>query len=285
FVYQESLRPLVDRAEVIKVDVLGLEDAEIARQFGQLQAFPVKYLAEKVETQEQFEFCRDLGFDYFQGHFLSHPKVIQGRRITTNRMPVLRLLAELNSPDARVDKLETLIGQDISLSYRLLRYINSAFFNLTREVDSINHALVLLGLKDVRRWATLISLAESSDKPHELMVTAMVRAKMCELLAEELGESNPDGFFTVGLFSVLDALMDAPMEEMLEALPLSEDISQALLAHEGKFGKVLSCTLAYEDGNWKDVSILDMEPGKVRAAYLEAITWVDQADLALQESS
>lgn len=281
FFFAESWRPLVERAHMIKVDVLGLSDDQVREQVALLEGYGAKLLAEKVETQERYRFCRDLGFEYFQGHFFCRPNVIKGNRLPANRIPVLRLLAALNNPDTSLDELEALITQDVALSYRLLRYINSAFFSLAHEIESIRHALVLLGGRSVRRWATLISMAAASDKPHELMVTAMVRAKMCELLAKGLGVESTDPYFTVGLFSVLDALMDAPLEETLSALPLSREVADALLSRKGRPGQVLACALAYEDADWGRVNVLDVAPAAIQSAYLDAVTWVNEAESAM----
>jgi EAL and modified HD-GYP domain-containing signal transduction protein len=281
FFYQESWRPLVQRAHVIKVDVLGLTEDEIREQVTLLKGCKATLLAEKVETQACYDFCRGLGFEYFQGHFFCRPNVIKGNRMPANRIPVIRLLAALNNPNATMEELEALITQDVALSYRLLRYINSAFFSLANEIESIRHALVLLGHRSVRRWATLISMASASDKPHELMVTAMVRAKMCELLARDLDAENTETFFTVGLFSVLDALMDAPLAETLAALPLTREVSDALLERKGVLGRALDCTLAYEDADWDRVNALELAPGAIQAAYLDAVTWVNDAEAAM----
>jgi EAL and modified HD-GYP domain-containing signal transduction protein len=285
FYFSEEWLPLVKLAHVVKVDVLTLTDAQVKEQVEQLKGYHATLLAEKVETQERFDLCKELGFEYFQGHFFCRPRVIKGNRLPANRLPVLRLLAALNNPQSGIDELESLIGQDVALSYRLLRYINSAFFSLANEIESIRHALVLLGDRSVRRWATLISMASASDKPHELMVTAMVRAKMCELLGHGLGVQAAEGFFTVGLFSVLDALMDAPLEQTLAALPLAPEISDALLKREGTMGSVLSCALAYENADWEDVDTLGLEPAVIQSAYLDAVTWVNDVEAAMSAES
>jgi len=281
FFYSDDWKPLVDRAHVIKVDVLTLSDDQVRAEVEALKGYRGKLLAEKVETQDRFDLCKGLGFDLFQGYFFCSPRVIRGNRLPTNRLPIIRLLAALNKSEATMEELEGLISQDVALSYRLLKYINSAFFGLSHDIESIRHALVLLGVRSVRRWATLISMAAATDKPHELMVTAMVRAKMCELLGGALGAAAPDTYFTVGLFSVLDALMDAPMEKTLEALPLSAEVEAALLERQGPMGEVLDCVVAYERADWGRLAALDLPPAAIRRSYLDAITWVDEAEAAL----
>jgi len=285
FFYDASWQPLVDRAQIIKVDVLDMTHDVIREQVALLAGFDGLLLAEKVEDQACYELCMELGFRYFQGHFFCKPKVITGKRAPTNRLAVVRLLAALNDSNSTVEELEALISQDVGLSYRLLRYINSAFFGVANRIESIHHALVLLGTRSVRRWATLISMSEVTDKPHELLITAMVRAKMCELLADARDMKEVDSYFTVGLFSVLDALLDAPMEETLDSLPISDHLRDALLTHAGPEGDALECVLAYEDGRWADVTQFDLEPIAIRNAYLEAVAWVAEVDGAMRGES
>jgi EAL and modified HD-GYP domain-containing signal transduction protein len=278
FIYRESLRALVEIADIVKVDILAQDRLALQEHVAVLRQYNVKLLAEKVETQDDFRYCKDLGFDYFQGYFFCKPEVIKGHRIPANRLVTLQLLAKLQDPETDFEELESIVSRDVSLSYKLLRVVNSAFYSLTRKVDSIRHALLLLGTRFITSWVSLIILAGIDDKPHELMITAMVRAKMCELLAQALGRRNKDTFFTVGLFSALDALMDSSMEEVLGSLPLSDEIKAALLEYEGSLGAVLRCVLAYERSNWEEVCYLGLDRGTITRAYLEAIAWATKAD-------
>lgn len=276
FVYHESLRPLVELADIIKIDVQTLPDSEVQRHVEILRKHTVKLLAEKVETHEVFEFCNRLGFDYFQGFFFCQPHIIKGQRIPPNRLVTLRLLAKLQDPVTSIRELETLISQDVSMSYKLLRSLNSAFYSLPRKIESIHQALVMLGNQWLKTWASLLLLSSIHDKPQELMQMAMVRAKMCELLATAKRLSPKEIFFTAGLFSVLDALMDQSMEDVLNALPLSQEINDALLRREGNLGAVLQCVMDYERGNWDAVLHIGLQQGEITQAYLEAITWANQ---------
>lgn len=276
FVYHESLRPLVELADIIKIDVQTLPDSEVQRHVEILRKHTVKLLAEKVETHEVFEFCNRLGFDYFQGFFFCQPHIIKGQRIPPNRLVTLRLLAKLQDPVTSIRELETLISQDVSMSYKLLRSLNSAFYSLPRKIESIHQALVMLGNQWLKTWASLLLLSSIHDKPQELMQMAMVRAKMCELLATAKRLSPKETFFTAGLFSVLDALMDQSMEDVLNALPLSQEINDALLRREGNLGAVLQCVMDYERGNWDAVLHIGLQQGEITQAYLEAITWANQ---------
>ncbi len=277
FVYHDSLKPLVEAADIIKIDLQALDRETVKKHLAVLRQYPVKLVAEKVETQEDYDFCLDQGFDYFQGYFLCRPRVMRGRKMPANRLATLRLLARLQDPQVEAKELDTLISQDVSLSYKLLRYINSAFFGLPRKVESISQAVVYLGLRTIKTWVSLIVLSGIDDKPLELMTTAMVRAKMCELLAEAVDDHGKDIYFTVGLFSTLDAMMDTPMEDILRSLPLTEEIQQALLNHQGRHGQALACVLAYEHHHWDTVQFEDLEASQIRQAYLQAIQWADQS--------
>src|SRR6185312_33850 len=206
-------------ADIVKIDILAVGTVGAAEQVKPLRRFGVKLLAEKVETQAEFRVCRDIGFDLFQGYFFCRPEVLETRTLGANRLAMLQLVAALQDDRTELSRLETLILRDVALSYRLLRYMNSAFFGLRQRVDSVGRALALLGINNVRRWATMTILAGIEDKPQELIVTALVRARLCELLGPAMGQGNGDQLFTLGLFSVIDALMDAPMADVLSSIP------------------------------------------------------------------
>ena len=277
FTLREELLPLVDLAHVIKIDVMALDRAAVREHVSRLRRYKTALLAEKVETREDFEFCRRLGFDYFQGYFFCRPSVIKGQGVPANRIALLHLLSELYKPDVDMRRLEELISHDVSLSYRLLRYMNSAFFSLPNKIESIHRAVVFLGLQVIKIWVTVIALSGIGDKPHELMTTLLVRAKMCELLASAMRRDGPEIFFTVGLFSGLDALLDAPMNRILDSLPLSDEIERALLHQEGPLGEVLRYALAYERGDWDAATCRDLDQSSIRDAYLGALAWADRA--------
>lgn len=275
FVYHRSLQPLVDIADIIKIDVLALGNVATKQHVEFLRGYNVELLAEKVETQEDFEFCKELGFDYFQGFFFCKPKVIRGSRVPPTRLAVLRLLGKLQDPNTAFKELEEIIHQDASLSYKLLRLINSAFYALPKKVGSIHHALVILGCRMLRNWVSVIVMSKTGDKPQELLVTALLRARMCELLGGALRRKDTETFFTVGLFSVLDALLDRSMGEIVELLPLADEVNQALLHRNGLYGQVLFCVTAYERGDWEKTDFLGLPHEMVKNAYLAAVEWAD----------
>lgn len=277
FEFRPELAPLLEFAHIVKLDVMGEDPDHLARRVEQLRPYNVKLLAEKVETYEEFEHCKALGFTYFQGYFLCKPHIVQGKRLPANRLVILRLLSKLQDPDAEIQQLEELIVQDVPLTYRLLRYINSACVSLRSTVDSIRGALMLIGTRTVRNWVSLILLTRISDKPQVLMLTALVRAKMCELLAQAMGREGGERYFTVGLFSVLDAMMDCPMGELLEAMPLTDEIKAAVLDHGGELGTILQQVVDYEQADWDRLEDGTMDADTLRNAYLEAIQWASES--------
>ena len=275
FVFHDHLRPLVDIADIVKVDVLALNRRALARNVAQLRQYDVRLLAEKVERHDDFAYSRDLGFDYYQGNFLCQPDIVVGNRSPTNRPALLRLLAKLQDPATDLNELERIISQDVSLSYKLLRFVEAAADVPARGI-SIHHALLLLGERFLRAWSSLLLLADIAEKPHELMVTAMVRGKMCELLAKTMGLPEQDRFFAVGLFSVLDAMLDSPMTDVVASIPLEDNVARALISHQGILGRTLHCVLAYERGEWRGIDTLGVGRTYIRDAYLQALTWTSK---------
>ncbi|MEJ2344107.1 MAG: HDOD domain-containing protein [Gammaproteobacteria bacterium] len=273
FIYNESLRPLVEVADIVKIDLRTLDPAALNRHVELLRQYPVRLLAEKVETPDELNACRELGFELFQGNFLCSASNVCSRRLPANRMSILRLLAKLQRPQTTVDDLEHVIAQDVTLSYKLLRYLNSAAFFGRREISSIRHAIVYLGERAVRNWASLVALAAIDDKPPELISTSLVRGRMCELLARAAQREEPGAAFIAGMFSVLDAIMDAPLPELLDELPLAGPIREALLSHRGPFGDILENTVAYDRGEWDQVGCAGLDPGEIGVAYVQAVEW------------
>jgi c-di-GMP phosphodiesterase len=283
FVFSDKFIPLLEIAHIVKLEVMGQSEADLRERIKQLEPYQVKLLAEKVETHEEFEMCKMLGFEYFQGYFLCKPHIIEGRSMPANRLVVLSLLAKLQDPDADIEELEQLIVQDVSLTYRLLRFINSAAFALGKEIESVHRALILIGTNTIKKWVNLLLLARIDDKPRELMRTALIRGRMCELLADLHNHPRDrDQYFTCGLFSVLDALMDRPMDELLAELPLNSEVKQALLENEGEAGEVLTEVLNYEKGAWQELLESGISASDFRHCYLQAVLWADESMGSLQ---
>lgn len=277
FVYAPSFEPLIDLAQIIKVDLSRLPPGDLER-YPKLLARPgIRLLAERVETHAEFEHCKSLGFELFQGFFLAKPSIVQGSRRTSNQVTALRLLALLDDPNASLDEIETALSMDPTLSYRLLRVINSAAFSLRNRVDSLRQALIMLGLRRVQGWVTLMVLAGLSKKPPALLETALTRARMCEQVGSRLQPNRGPSFFTVGLFSTLDAMLDTPLDQLVGELPLSPEVVGALLRREGVMGAVLTSVLAYERCEWDHVALRGIDADALRQAYLDTLQWVRQA--------
>jgi EAL and modified HD-GYP domain-containing signal transduction protein len=276
-----GLEELLALAHVVGLSMAGLDRGVLRAEIARLRPLGMKLLAIGVDQHEELELCNALGFDLIQGHFICRPRVVSESGLKVIAVNRVRLLSRLHDQEIDFDELQEIIGRDVALSYNLLRFINSAFFALPRRVESIRDALVLLGSTNVRKWATLMALAESQDKPRELVVTGLVRARMCELLAQAYQDGDTEGAFTTGLFSVVDALTDRSMVELLSTLPLSGEIIQALLNYEGPKGRVLRATIAYERGNFGELG--DLPPTRVPLSdlYTQSVEWATEASGSL----
>ena len=281
--YKMALDDFRDRqgsAAVLELfDVVKLSMPDLGRQglrelAERLRPFPGKVLADKVATQPDHEVCIAVGCDLFQGYFFCRPAVVGTRGIAANRLALLQVVAALNDPAVQFSDLEQLVKRDVALSFRLLRYVNSAYYGLRGEVRSIGQALALLGLDNVRRWATLSTMASIDNKPTELTLTALIRARFCELAGAKLGIGSPSELFTLGLFSVIDGMMDAPMHDVVSSLPLAEDIREALVQRRGQMGRLLDCVVSLESGDEAPAQAMMAKGGEV---YLEALMWANGA--------
>ncbi len=274
FIFHPHLAPLVEIADIIKIDLMALDEQQLKQHVDDLSKYPVKLLAEKVETQQEYQKCLDYGFEYFQGYFFCKPNVISGKQTPANRLALLNLLSKISDPEADVGQIETLIMQDVTLSFRLLRYINSSHYAMDNEISSIKHAIMLLGIETVRSITYLIVISSIDDKPFELFVTALIRAHMCELIAKELEQNEQAAtFFMVGLFSVMDAVMDQPMDQVLTQLPITQSVTDALLNYQGSLGQALQASISYERGEWDELDASIVDADKISAIYLQALTW------------
>lgn len=278
FVYDPKWHPLLQLADIVKVDMLQHQGHELEKLVRQLAHYPVKLLAEKVETYEVYEQCKALGFDYFQGYFLCRPQNIHAGTIPSNRMVMMRLLAELQNPDVDMGALEKIISHDISLSTKLLRICNTAQYGARSKIDSLRKAMVMIGLAALKQWASIIALSRMADKPSELIRLALTRARMMELLAQASGLANRDIYFTVGMFSLIDAFFDQSKQVILDSLPFNDEVNQALLHYAGVPGKLLQSVEAHEQGHWdrmrwQDLEDLGINQQRFESAYMDALAW------------
>lgn len=273
FVFREELQPLIELADIVKIEYPAIPASDLEEHIKHLRGSGVKtLLAEKVETQEDFQRCLDLGCDLFQGYFFCRPQVVSGRKMQTNTASVIRLVSELQNPEITTDRVEELIQTDPTLSYRLLRFVNSASAATSRKIDSLKQAIALMGIARLRSLASIMLLTGLDDiKPEELINLAMTRAKMCEWLAYCTGAPNVDRYYTLGLFSVLDAMLDQPMEEVVEHLPLAAELNDALLNRTGPLGEMLTRVIAFENGECFDD---ESEFEQISSAYQHALLWM-----------
>ena len=245
-----NVEELMSLCSIVRVDVskLSIEDLPRVLRIPKMQG--ALLVATEVGDYAAFERCKALGFTYFQGEYFAQPRTFKHRGVATSGLGALRRLAELASGEVSFEDLERIISSDVGLSLKLLRYVNSAFFSLPRNVSSVHEALSLLGVRTVSRWATVMVLASIPDTPDELIALGLRRAHMCEILAGKSGNEEREMLFTIGLFSVADALLDMPMADVLETLPFTEEIQAALLRHEGPKGELLAAVTSYERGEF-----------------------------------
>ncbi len=274
--------PVLPWVDIVKVDVIGAGWEAIERHLPSLHAPGRRLLAEKVEHYEDFRRLQDLGFDYFQGYFFARPQLLSGRRLQENHAVVLRLLARINDPAIVMGELESLITQDPGLSYKVLRFINSAAVGLPRQVESIRQAIIYMGLDRIRGWASLLALSGVEKKPQEVMVLGLTRAYSCEALTRLSGQGLPDTAYTVGLFSVLDAMLDLPMPDILAQLPLPPEVAAALADRSGLYGTTLARVLALERNESQPTPISPPSEAQAAQTYLECIERADQALMLLR---
>jgi EAL and modified HD-GYP domain-containing signal transduction protein len=276
-VESESYDRLMPMVDTVKIDIRAMPEDTWAAQIGRIKTYGCKVLAEKVETEEEFQTLKALGVDYFQGYFFARPRIVSGRRLPTNKIALLRLLARISDPDTDLEELQSLISQDVGLSVRALAYVNSAANALNRKIDSIKEAIVYLGRGVIRNWVVLYIMSGVDGKADEIVTMGLVRGRLCELLAEHCGLANADSYFTVGLLSVLDALLDVPLEEALKYLPLPEDMQDALINREGDRGEALSCALSLEAGDAGSVDFRNLDAMELADIYMSAVQWADVA--------
>lgn len=280
FQYSVSAERLLGLVDVVKLDLAALGRDRPAHEAARLAPYGMSLLAEKVESHEDLAYCVELGCDLFQGFFFCRPELLHNRGIVANRAAILDVTAALQDTAVQLGDLERRISRDVGLSFRLLRYINSAFFGLRCEISSVGQALALLGVENVRRWATLTVLASIDYKPPELTATALVRARFCERAGHDLRAPHPGELFTLGLFSVIDALMDAPIEDVVAQLPFPSDMREALVSRRGEKGALLDCVTALEAGDFDRAQALVRGAGDL---YLESLVWANDAATPLFE--
>ena len=276
-----SVEELMSLCSIVKIDISAIDAAELPAVLRAPKMQGALLVATDVGDHAAAERCRELGFTYFQGDYFAQPRLFKARGVATAGLGSLRRLSELTAGDVSFEDLERIIASDVGLSLKLLRYVNSAFFALPRTVNSVREALSMLGVRTVRRWATVMAISSIPDVPDELVALALRRAHMCEILAGSALPEERETLFTIGLFSVADALLDCPMAEVLDSLPFSEEIQTALLRREGPKGELLAAVTAYERGEFPTLTVPGSPVPSLAGAYRAALEWADEAGRAI----
>lgn len=281
-VTEEADSDLLQLADIIKVDFRATSLESQARLARDQKRAGKRLLAEKVETLEEFERAKGLGFDYFQGFFFSKPVLHQGHQVVAIKGNAMRILGELSAPEIDFRKLEAVIRCDVSLTYKLLRYVNSALFARTKAISAVHGALVAMGELDIRRWIVLATLLDTSGTSQVLATHALTRGRVCECLAVAAGSHTPSNAFLVGMFSLLDALAHRPLPDVLAELGLPLEIVSPLLGYDVSSNTALALALAkcYEAGDWDHVSELAKQLGVAKEVvagnYMAAVEWASK---------
>jgi len=271
--------PLLPHVDIVKVDIVECNQALMRQSLAALKQSNIKLVAEKIETIEDFEEYKALGFDYFQGYFFARPEVIRQKSIPTSKLPLLELISASASTETDFSRINEIIERDISLSYKLLRFINNPLINKANQITSLRHALNYMGAIEVKKFIALVALANLGEgKTIELLLLCLVRAKFCEFVGIAKNRSlNPPAGFLVGLFSLLDALLDEKMSIIVKRLPIDEELKNALCKVKNELNSYLSMVCAYEVGNWQKIhelcAELDLEVSVIQGFYNDALKW------------
>jgi c-di-GMP-related signal transduction protein len=274
----EAIAELIPLVDYIKVDFRAT-DSEAARAalISAIRPARPHLLAEKVETPQEFAAAAAEGFEYFQGYFFGRPAAREVKRMAARRAAYATLLVKLNKPDISVFELENVIKQDASLSYRVLRALNSAATPLRVEIASIRQAIILLGRDTIRRWASLWTIAAMNESAHpELVASSIIRGRCCEMI-DASSNNDPGNGFLLGMCSLLDVILEQPMETVLAQLPIDKTVRGALLGEQNERRLLLDGVIAYERGDWDRYDMLAALAGTssnvLRAAYCDALRW------------
>jgi c-di-GMP-related signal transduction protein len=277
FIYDDKYKPLLNLVDFVKIDFLATKGEGRKALLEQYVSSGIRFLAEKVETPQEHKDALDLGYSYFQGYFFCKPTIISGKDIPAYKLHYLRILQVINRPEVDFKKLGEIIKNEISLSFKLLRYINSAYFGLRNKINSIMQALALLGEKEIKKWVSLIALANmGQDQPEELVIQALIRAKFCESLAIGMIQ-RADNLFLMGMFSLIDTILSRPLDEILKEIPIADEVKDALLGKQNRLRDVYEFVLVCEKGDWEKLpeqtARLGIQEARAYQLYLDALKW------------
>ena len=280
FAPNDPRQPLVEFADIIKVDIRATRTEERAGMMRRLGSPKCKMLAEKLETPHEFQQARNMGFSYFQGYFFCRPELVVGHEVPSSRLHYIRLLEMVSRTEIDMHELEKMLKQEASIAYRLLRYLNSPLFGFALEIKSIRHAMAVLGEREMRRWVRLVVAVGAAEQTcSELVVMGLARARFCELLSVRL-QSDTD-LFLMGLLSIMDAILEVTMDVLLEQLPVDREIKAALLGQNSTLRPLYQLMLAQEAGEWAHSSELakqlKLRDEEVSLTWWQSLQWAQQA--------
>lgn len=280
FVYSEAWERFFPFIKLIKIDIIATPLASISHLLPIFRQYKIKILAEKVETYEEFLEAKALGFDYYQGYFFNKPEILVGIEISSSHPFLMSIYSEVMKPGYSYKKLERYFEYDMDLTYKLLRFVNSVLFAHTKEIKSIKQAIAYLGEIQLRKFVCLIVMAKlNPEKPVVLIHNTILRARLCEKFAKLMGLNELAEYaFLTGLFSTLDAILDRPMDKIIKALPLAEEINAALLERTGILADCLDFVIAYTEGDWEAINgfidVYDIHPEALITTANEAYQWL-----------
>jgi EAL and modified HD-GYP domain-containing signal transduction protein len=287
FVPRKEWLPFLPYTSIIKIDIRQYSLKKAQALIERLRPHNITFLAEKVETYEEFELAKQVGFEQFQGYFFSRPQLIRRKQIKPSFLTVVQLCKEIANQDINYDELERLISLDVTLSYKLLTFVNASYL-IRSEIKSFKQALVYLGEERLRKFISLVAITSTQDdKPDSLYSLSIQRARFCELLLSDMNTNLDEGLgFLTGMFSLLDSLFDQPLEELVEKMPIDHMVKSALVTKQGTLGNILSLVKAYENADWMTVIAyrdkLEVSDEKLAKHYDDAIKWTE--DLLAIES-
>lgn len=279
FVYAKKFDDLIQICDIIKVDFRLTSIDVIEHMVKTLSPFGCRLLAEKIENYEEFNQAVSLGFEYFQGYFFCKPEIIRNKDLSASQITLLQLIARTNESGFDIDALEKLVSQDVAVSYKLINYLNSAHFNRLQPIKSLRQAISFLGENGFKLFVSLVATSKlAAAKPNELVRMSIIRARFLELIGRESGQ-NASELFLLGLFSLIDAMLDKEMKSIVEEMSLSENLHLALVGRQGELYAFLRLVESYEVGNWVGFQYAQKRAGveneKLVDFYLEAIEWAD----------
>lgn len=281
FIHTEKANEILPFADIVKIDIRQLNRQEVEEHVLLLAPFNVQLLAEKVETYEEFEFCRALGFEFYQGYFLCKPELISNKKIPASKLSVLQLLQKLQNPQINMHELEQVVSGDPVLSFKILKLVNSASYNKVAKIESIRQSISYLGIDKLRSLTALLSLSGLSDKPSALRDYSCIRARLCELIGQKISPHDAASYFSVGLLSMLEAYFDKTMQQLVEVLALHEDIETALVHREGSYGSVLNVVAQLQEADfakidWRFLAQHNITPNCLSTMNQESIQWYQE---------